>query len=110
MQLNFPGLDAEGKKENLCSSTQRLGKRHAENMEGASALKRQAIEINIGSLKSLSPSRISALSREGSFNNLNKTKMRPSPQISLSDHSHNDMSQTVRYPTSGPRLQTTKGK
>ncbi|XWS58009.1 hypothetical protein CRYUN_Cryun09bG0222200 [Craigia yunnanensis] len=104
------GLDTEGKKENkLSSSTQSLGKRHAENQEGASALKRQAVETNIGSPKSLSPSRISALSREGSFKNLDRAKLRPSPQISLSNHSGNDVPETVRSPTSGPRLQTPKG-
>ncbi|XVF42866.1 hypothetical protein PTKIN_Ptkin01aG0400300 [Pterospermum kingtungense] len=104
------GLDSEGKNEKLCSSTQSLGKRHAENLEGASALKRRAVETNIGSPKSLSPSRISALSREGSFKNFDKTKMRPSPQISQGNHSRNDMPETVCYHTSsGPRLQTPKG-
>ncbi|XWS65028.1 hypothetical protein CRYUN_Cryun05aG0055300 [Craigia yunnanensis] len=104
------GLDAEGKKENeLSSSTPSLGKRHAVNLEGASAPKRQAVEKNIGSPKSLSPSRISALSREGSFKNLDKAKLRPSPQISLSNDSGNDMPETIRSPTSGPRLQTPKG-
>ena len=111
LQLNFQGMDAEGKKPNkLSSSTQSLGKRHAENIEGALALKRQAVETNIGSPKSLSPSRVSALSREGSFKNLDKGKVRPSPQISLGNHSGNDMPETVRSPTFGPRLQTPKGK
>ncbi|XP_022743833.1 uncharacterized protein LOC111294704 [Durio zibethinus] len=104
------GLDAEGKKENKpSSSTPSLVKKHAENLEGAFALKRQAVETNIGSPKSLSPSRISALSREGSFKKLDKAKLRPSPQISLNNHSGNDMAETVRSPTYGPRLQTPKG-
>ncbi|XVF30541.1 hypothetical protein REPUB_Repub16aG0066900 [Reevesia pubescens] len=104
------GLDAEGKKANkLSSNTQRFGKRHAENLEGASAPKRQAVETNLGSPKSLSPSKVSALSRESSFKNLDRGKVRPSPQISISNHSGNDMPETVRSPTSGPRLQTPKG-
>ncbi|XWS42848.1 hypothetical protein CRYUN_Cryun16bG0049800 [Craigia yunnanensis] len=104
------GMDAEGKKANkLSSSTQSLGKRHAENIEGASAPKRQAVEANVGSPKSLSPGKVSALSREASFKNLDKGKVRPSPQISLGNHSGNDMPETVHSPTSGPRLQTPKG-
>ncbi|MFQ6635645.1 hypothetical protein Gotur_010677 [Gossypium turneri] len=104
------GLDAEGKKANkLSSSTRSLGKRHAENLEGASAPKRQAIQTNMGSPKSLSPSRLSAFSREGSFKNLDKGKVRPSPQISLGNHSGNGMPEAVRTPPSGPRLQTSKG-
>ena len=111
MQLNFQGLDAEGRKANqLNSSTQSLGKRHAENLEGASAPKRQAVETNMGSPKLLSPSRVSVLSREVSFKNLDKGKVRPSLQISLGNHSGNEMPETVRSPTSGPRLQTPKGK
>ncbi|XVE90390.1 hypothetical protein DITRI_Ditri20bG0073900 [Diplodiscus trichospermus] len=103
------GLDATGEKENkVTSSTQSLGKRHAENLEGASATKRQAVETKIGSPKSLSPSAISAMSREGSFKNLEKAKLRPSSQISLSNHSGNYMPETVCSPP-GSRLQTPKG-
>ncbi|XVE62322.1 hypothetical protein DITRI_Ditri06bG0108900 [Diplodiscus trichospermus] len=104
------GLDAEGKKANkLSSSTQSLGKRYAENLEGSLTLKRQAVETNMGSPKSMSPSRVSALSRECSFKNIDKGKVRPSPEISLVNHSGNDMPVTVRSPTSGARLQTPKG-
>ncbi|GMI65649.1 hypothetical protein HRI_000234200 [Hibiscus trionum] len=105
------GLDAEGKKANILgSSTRILGKRHVENLEGASAPKRQAVETNMGSSKSLSPNRAPSLSREGSFKNLDKGKVRPSPQISLGNHSGNDMMpEAVRSLTSGPRVQTPKG-
>ncbi|XP_022746961.1 uncharacterized protein LOC111296775 isoform X4 [Durio zibethinus] len=103
------GLDAEGTKaKKPSSSTQSLGKRHSENLEGASTPKRQAVETNMVSLKSLSPSGVSALSREGSVKNLDKGKVRPSPPISLGNHSGNDMPETVCSPTSGPRLQTPK--
>ncbi|OMO96675.1 hypothetical protein COLO4_15143 [Corchorus olitorius] len=105
------GSDAEGKRANkLGSIAQNLGKRHAENQEGASALKRQAVETNMASPKSLSPSRVASLSREGSFKNLDRGRVRPSPQLSLGNHSGNDMPETARSPTSGPRLQTPKGK
>ncbi|TYI89496.1 hypothetical protein E1A91_D03G060600v1 [Gossypium mustelinum] len=104
------GLDSEGKKaKKLSSTTQNLGKRHAENLEDASASKRQAVEQKMGSPKSLSPSKASALSREGSFKNMDKGKVRPSPQLSLGSHSGNDMLETTCSPASGPRLQSPKG-
>ncbi|PPS06182.1 hypothetical protein GOBAR_AA14464 [Gossypium barbadense] len=104
------GLDSEGKKaKKLSSTTQNLGKRHAENLEDASASKRQAVEQKMGSPKSLSPSKASALSREGSFKNMDKGKVRPSPQLSLGCHSGNDMLETTCSPASGPRLQSPKG-
>ncbi|MBA0552010.1 hypothetical protein Golob_022854 [Gossypium lobatum] len=104
------GLDSEGKKaKKLGSTTQNLGKRHAENLEDASASKRQAVEQKMGSPKSLSPSKASALSREGSFKNMDKGKVRPSPQLSLGSHSGNDMLETTCSPASGPRLQSPKG-
>ncbi|TYH79418.1 hypothetical protein ES332_D03G062700v1 [Gossypium tomentosum] len=104
------GLDSEGKKaKKLSSTTQNLGKRHAENLEDASASKRQAVEQKMGSPKSLSPSKASALSREGSFKNMDKGKVRPSPQLSLGSHSGNDMLETTCSPASGPRLQLPKG-
>ncbi|XP_039059215.1 uncharacterized protein LOC120202932 isoform X2 [Hibiscus syriacus] len=103
------GLDAEVKKaKKLSSSTRILGKRHVENLEGALAPKRQAVETNMGSPKSLSPSRVSSLSREGSFKNLDKGKVRPFPQISLGNHSGNDVPEAVSSPNSAPRLQTPK--
>ncbi|KAK8715249.1 hypothetical protein V6N13_042587 [Hibiscus sabdariffa] len=102
------GLDSEGKKANrLSSSAQILGKRHAENLEGASASKKH-VEPNMGSPKSLNPSKVPALSREGSFKNLNKGKVRPSPKLSLGNLSGNDMLETVCSPTSCSRLQSPK--
>ncbi|MBA0608629.1 hypothetical protein Godav_020822, partial [Gossypium davidsonii] len=104
------GLDSEGKKaKKLSSTTQNLGKRHVENLEDASASKRQAVEQKMGSPKSLSPSKASALSREGSFKNMDKGKVRPSPQLSLGSHSGNDMLETTCSPASGPTLQSPKG-
>ncbi|KAE8664120.1 RING/FYVE/PHD zinc finger superfamily protein, putative isoform 2 [Hibiscus syriacus] len=103
------GLNAEGKKaKKLGSSTRILGKRHVEKLEGALAPKRQAVETNMGSPKSLGPNRVSSLSREGSFKNLDKGKVRPSPQISVGNHSGNDVPEAVSSPTSTPQLRTPK--
>ncbi|XP_039006071.1 uncharacterized protein LOC120133579 isoform X2 [Hibiscus syriacus] len=101
------GLGYEGKEANkLGLSTQILGKRDAEHLEGASAPKKSAVEPNMGSTKSLSPSKVPALSREGSFKNLDKGKVKSSPKLSLGNHSGNDMLETVCSPISGPRLQS----
>lgn len=96
--------------EKLGSSRQNSGKRLAENLEAAPAVKRQTIETNIGSPKSSSPSRVAALSRESSFKSIDKGKMRPSSHISLGNHPNNDMSEATRSPTSGSKLQESKGK
>ncbi|GMJ11333.1 hypothetical protein HRI_004802500 [Hibiscus trionum] len=103
------GLDAEGEKANkVGSSMQSLAKRHAENLESALALKQKAVETSMGSPESLSPNRVSALSREGSFKDLNKGKVKPYLQNSFGSHSGNDMPETVR-PPSGTQLQAPKG-
>ncbi|GMI78942.1 hypothetical protein like AT5G16680 [Hibiscus trionum] len=101
--------DSEGKKANrLSSSAQILGKRHAENLAGASASKKHAIEPNMGSPKSLNLSKVPALSREGSFKNLDKGKVRPSPKLSLGNLSGNDVLETVCSSTSCSRMQSPK--
>ncbi|KAE8731355.1 hypothetical protein F3Y22_tig00002840pilonHSYRG01117 [Hibiscus syriacus] len=86
--------DIEGSSENPLDKT------------GCLAPKRQVVD---GSPRSLSPNGVSSLSREISFKNLDKGKVRPSPQIYLGNHSGNDMQEVVRSLTSGPRLQTPKG-
>ncbi|GKV07428.1 hypothetical protein SLEP1_g19208 [Rubroshorea leprosula] len=104
------GSDVEGKRvDKPGSSRQNSGKRLAENLEGAPAAKRQTIETNIGSPKSSSPSRVAALSRESSFKSIDKGKMRPSSHMFLGNHSNNDMSEATRSPTSGSKLQESKG-
>lgn len=67
--------DAEGKRVNKISNT---FKRPAENAEGAPAAKRQALDANVGSPKSSSPSRAGSLSRESSFKTIDKGKMQSS--------------------------------
>jgi hypothetical protein len=77
--------------------------------------KRQELEIGTESPKPLSPSRIVtgsprpsspgkivALSRDSSFKSLDKAKVKSAQ--------HNDILETARFPTTGPRLQTPKGK
>ncbi|GFS40069.1 RING/FYVE/PHD zinc finger superfamily protein [Actinidia rufa] len=52
-------------------------KRYAENIEVASAVKRQVLELTVGSPKTSSLGRIAALSRDSSFKTLNKEKVKP---------------------------------
>ncbi|XP_059435246.1 uncharacterized protein LOC132168162 isoform X4 [Corylus avellana] len=108
------GSEVEGKRTNkVGSSTHVSAKRHAENVEVASA-KRQELEIGTESPKPLSPSRIFtgsprpsspsklvALSRDSSFKSLDKAKVKSAQ--------HNDILETARFPTTGQRLQTPKG-
>jgi len=58
--------------------------------------------IVTGSPRPSSPSRIVALSRDSSFKSLDKGKVKSAQ--------HNDILETARFPTIGPRLQTPKGK
>ncbi|XP_039002748.1 uncharacterized protein LOC120129270 [Hibiscus syriacus] len=87
---------------------QSLAKRHAENLESALAPKQKAVETSMGSPEPLSPNRVSALSRGGSFKDLDKGKVKPYLQNSFGNHSGNDMPETVRSP-SGTQLQAPKG-
>ena len=107
VKLDAKDSDVEGNgTHKVVSGTQVSGKRHAENTEVGPAVKRQAVELN--SPKSSSPSRIAVLSRNGSFKNPDKGKVRPVHQTSSNTHS-SDIPETARSPTSGPRL-TPRGK
>jgi hypothetical protein len=66
--------------------------------------------IVTGSPKPLSPSKIVALSRDSSFKSLDKGKVKSAYQTSFGNHSSTDILETARFPTTGPRLQTAKGK
>lgn len=88
-------------------STQFSNKRLAENIEVAPAAKRQALEIRGGSPRPSSPKRMGALSRESSFKSIDKDRLRSTYQ---SSQSINDISEAARSPSSGIRLQTTKGE
>uniref|UniRef100_A0A6P6G1F4 uncharacterized protein LOC107414721 isoform X6 n=1 Tax=Ziziphus jujuba TaxID=326968 RepID=A0A6P6G1F4_ZIZJJ len=102
--------ETEGKRMNkVSSSTHFSGKRIAENVEVAPAAKRQALEMSMGSPKASSPNRMGVLSRESSFKNLDKERVRSAQQTCLGNQSTNDMLETSRSSTAGPRLQTPKG-
>ncbi|KAF5749254.1 hypothetical protein HS088_TW04G01219 [Tripterygium wilfordii] len=101
--------DAEVERVNKASpSIPNSGDKHAENLEVASASRRQAIEANIVSPKSSSPHRTATLSRDSSFKNLDKGKVRPT-QKSFGNQSGNDILETVRSPTTSMRLHPPKG-
>lgn len=104
VKLDTKDSDVEGNSTHkVVSGTQVSGKRHAENTEVGPVVKRQAVELSSGSPKSSSPSRIAALSRNGSFKNSDKGKVRPVHQTSSTTHS-SDIPETARSPTAGPRL------
>lgn len=104
VKVDAKDLDVEGNgTQKIVSGTQFSGKRHAESTEVGPVVKRQAVELSLGSPKSSSPGRIAALSRNGSFKNSEKGKVRPVHQMPATTHS-NDMPETARSPTSGPRL------
>ncbi|XP_057478874.1 uncharacterized protein LOC130766198 isoform X3 [Actinidia eriantha] len=83
-------------------------KRYAENIEVASAVKRQVLEPTVGSPKTSSPSRIAALSHDSSFKTLDKGKVKPVHPLSSGTCATNDSSKAALSPT-GSRLQTPRG-
>lgn len=91
--------DADGKRVNKISlSRENSVKRLAEDLEGAPAAKRQAIDANVGSPKSSSPGRAASLSRESSFKSIDKGKMQSSSHISYGNHSNSDVSENTCSP------------
>ncbi|KAK9914729.1 hypothetical protein M0R45_038488 [Rubus argutus] len=99
--------DIDGKRmKKAILSSQLSNKRRAEITEVVPSSKRQTLETRVGSPKSSSPKRTVALSRESSFKSMDKDKLKSAYQTS---HSPNDISETARTPTTGPRLQTAKG-
>ncbi|XP_052193581.1 uncharacterized protein LOC127802002 isoform X2 [Diospyros lotus] len=100
--------DQEGNKTNKeMLSVKASVKRHAENIEVSPAVKRQALE-STASPKTSSPSRISALSRDSSFRNLDKGKVKPARQLSTGTSSINDTSEAA-FSSPGPKIQTSQG-
>ncbi|XP_058206469.1 uncharacterized protein LOC131319981 isoform X4 [Rhododendron vialii] len=82
------------------------GKRHADNTEVAATVKRQALETTVGLPKASSPSRIAALSRDFSFSNLDKGKVKSAHQLSSGTSSDNSK---AAFSPKGPRGQTSQG-
>ncbi|KAB2609673.1 hypothetical protein D8674_041880, partial [Pyrus ussuriensis x Pyrus communis] len=102
------GSDVEVKRmEKVITSTQISNKRLAESVEVAPSVKRQALEMRVGSPKASSPKRMGALSRESSFKSLDKDRLRSAYPISQST---NDISETARSPSNGLRAKGTFSK
>ncbi|PON49500.1 Zinc finger, FYVE/PHD-type [Trema orientale] len=109
-EINSRKQEVEGKRISKASlSAQVSSKRLAENIEVAPAAKRQALETSLGSPKSSSPNRVVALSRDCSFKNLDRERLRPVQQTSSGKQSASDVLEIARSPVSGPRLQMHKG-
>ncbi|XP_050385858.1 uncharacterized protein LOC126802292 isoform X2 [Argentina anserina] len=106
-QIENQKQDVDGNRmKKAVLSTQLSNKRRADNTEAAPSSKRQALETRVGSPKPSSPKRTIALSRESSFKNMDKDKFKSAYQTSMFT---NDVTETGRSPTTGPRLQTAKG-
>ncbi|XP_059625095.1 protein PARALOG OF AIPP2-like isoform X2 [Cornus florida] len=109
-KLDTKDSDVEGNKtiEDV-SSAKASGKRHADNIEVASAAKRQSLEPFVLSPKMSSPSRIAALSRDCSSKNLDREKVKLAQQSASGPPSVFDTPETACSPTIGPLLQTPRG-
>lgn len=105
--------DFEGNLDIRVGASTDIGsKRPLDNAETASLAKRQALETSLGSPKAISSTRmVASLTKESSFKNLDKGKVRPVHQVSLASNSvGNDCAvETARSPTTVSRLQTPKG-
>lgn len=102
--------DVQGNKTDKdCSSVKISRKRNADDAEVSSVAKRQALEPTIGSPKTSSPIKVGVLSRDSSFKNLDKGKVRPAHQFPHGIHAVNDTPETAS-PTLGTRQQTPRGK
>lgn len=81
-----------------------------ETAVAASTSVKRAVEASMGSPKSSSQKKIGALSRDNSFNSLEKGKTKPALQTSLRDHSGIDIPENARSNSTVPLLQISKGK
>ncbi|MED6182964.1 hypothetical protein PIB30_033566 [Stylosanthes scabra] len=103
------GLDVEEKKVHKVSSTAQIsGKRPSESEELAKTGKKQALESSKGSPKGSSPKKIFPLSRESSFKNIDKGKLKSDHQASICNHPDGNDIELARSLSAGPRSQTTK--
>ncbi|KAL1362451.1 hypothetical protein HN51_010707 [Arachis hypogaea] len=101
--------ETENQKLGKINSTALIsGKRPLESEELAKAAKKQALESNIGSPKGSSPKRVFPLSRESSFKNLDKGKLKSGYHSSICNHPDGSDRELARSLSAGPRSQTTK--
>ncbi|XP_042512019.1 uncharacterized protein LOC122087095 isoform X2 [Macadamia integrifolia] len=108
-KLDVKDSDTEGTKVGSCHLVP--AKRQSDNIEVASAAKRQVYETSVGSPTTSSPGRKAALSRDSSFKNLDKGKVKPSQPIPFSgNHTANNSQDTEDSPTISchnlPRIQS----
>ncbi|XP_043715589.1 uncharacterized protein LOC122663985 [Telopea speciosissima] len=97
-KLDAKDSDAEGTK--VGPSHVLPAKRQSDSIEVASVVKRQVHETSIGSPTASSPGRKASLSRESSFKNLDKGKVKPSQPIPFSgNHTANNFQDTADSPT-----------
>ncbi|KAL3342474.1 hypothetical protein AABB24_026479 [Solanum stoloniferum] len=87
----------------IASDPKTPGKRRMDDTEVSSAAKKQALEPVLASPKTLSPNKLPALSRESSFKNSDKGKLKSANLISSGGLSVHDT------PAWGSRLQTSRG-
>ncbi|XP_055828848.1 uncharacterized protein LOC129896889 isoform X3 [Solanum dulcamara] len=87
----------------IASDARTSGKRRMDDTEVSSAANKQALEPVPASPKTISPNKLPALSRESSFKNSDKGKLKSANQISSGGLSVHDT------PAWGSRLQTSRG-
>lgn len=105
-------LDINGKnfKAEKDSSHVKLSrKREADDAEVSSAAKRQVLESKIRSPNVSSPRRASMLSRDSSFKNLDRERVKPAYQISPGVQTGKSAPEKA-YPSLDERLRTSRGK
>ncbi|OIV94979.1 hypothetical protein TanjilG_22176 [Lupinus angustifolius] len=102
-------LDVEEKKPPKVSSTSQFsGKRISENTDVTPVAKRQALESSTGSPKMSSPRKLAQLSRDSSFNSLDKGKVKPCHQMPVRNHPGGRDKEIARSLSIGPRGQPSK--
>ncbi|KAF8379092.1 hypothetical protein HHK36_028521 [Tetracentron sinense] len=93
------GVDASSTNR-VSSSPCVSAKKHVDDLEVASAPKRQALEKTNGSPNASNPSKKPVLSRDSSFKNMHKGKLKPSYQMpSFGSRSVNNTLDTAHSPT-----------
>lgn len=92
---NKDSLGERSKLKTVSLSKQLPAKRSADNIEAGPTAKKQVLESSAGSPTALSPSRVSVLSKDYSFKNLDKTKGKPTHQFSTGTDSAGDSSEST---------------
>ncbi|KAI3757016.1 hypothetical protein L6452_04549 [Arctium lappa] len=84
------------------------GKRRAEELESSSAVKKQALEMIIGSPRTSSPSKLHAPT-DSSTKDVDRGKVKSSHQFSSDSLFGNEAPEAARSPATRPRLQSLRG-